>query len=84
MEDGLYHLLDGDAVHAAEVDGALSAKAGRAWDIRLEQVVSLLAGQAGSGEVCGGAAKNGYYRYAYCRGQMHRAGVVGEEEITRL
>ncbi len=68
-----------DGGHAPEVDGALPEEAGGAGGGAAEQVVAGVPREAGAGELGGGAAEGDDHGGAQGRGDVHGAGVVGEE-----
>ena len=73
-------LLDGDAVHAAEINGALPEETRRAFDGCLDDF-GMLAEWAG--EFGGGGTEDRHQWRADGGGQMHRAGIVGQEEPAK-
>ena len=76
---GLDDPLEGDLFHAAKIDGAIPAEAGRAGQFGFDEGMTTGAGLAGAGEFGGGAAEGDNDRRAHGCGQMSRAGIVGDE-----
>ncbi len=78
-EDGGGDGVGGDFEHAAEVDGAVAAEAGAAFDVAADDGGGWAAWAGGGGF---GGAEDGDDWSAEELGEVHGAGVVGEEETA--
>lgn len=76
IEDGGNDFLHGDFFHAAEVDRAFAEEAGAAFHFLADD---FAAGAAGASEDGFGGAENSDQRCADEVGEVHGAGVVGQE-----
>ena len=83
-QDGFHDLVNGKAVQAAEINGAFAQEARRTRRLRVEQAMARVAGQAGAGEFRRGAAKRHHHRRAQGGGDVHGAGVVGEQHAAEF
>ena len=79
FEEGIYDGGDRDGGHAAEVDGAGAAEAGRAGGAGGEDMEARVAGQSWGGEFGRGAAEGDDDRGAQGGSDVHGAGVIGHE-----
>ena len=78
-EDGVDDGGDGDGGHATEVDGAGAAEAGGTGGVGGEDMVMRVAGQSGGGEFGRGATEGDDDWGAQSGSEVHRAGVIGQE-----
>ena len=76
FEDGGNDFLHGDFCHAAEVDGAFAEEAGAAFHFLANDLAARASGTGQDG-FCG--SENGDERCADEVGEVHGAGVVGQE-----
>ena len=84
VEDCGDHLLDGNAAHAAEIYGALAPKAWSAGNIAGQELVRGAAfRQSRAGQLWRGASERNNYRSAHGSRQMHRAGIVCEQDAAQ-
>src|SRR5438105_4600465 len=71
------NFFDIDGIHAAEIDRAFPEKTGTALDLMADDIVSAT---ERTGEARFGGTENRDHGNADERGEMHRAGVVGEKQ----
>jgi len=85
LQHRLDDAFDGDAVHAAEINRAFAQKARRTGRVGFQQpVVPLVARQARPGQFRRRAAERHNNRRAQRGGDMHRAGIVGEQHAAEF
>src|SRR3954452_23366657 len=84
LQYGLDNGFDGDAGHAAEINGAGAEETRGARRVRLEENIAFIAWQTGAGQVRGSAAEGDHYGSPEGGGDVHRAGVVREEHAPKF
>ena len=71
------NFFDADGFHAAEIDGAFAEETGTAFDLMPKNVVT---NSQRSGQARLSRSENGDNRNSDERGQVHRAGVVRQQQ----
>src|ERR1051325_8739096 len=84
LQDGFHHALHAKARHATEINGAGAAETRRASDIGEQEAVAGVAGQTWAGHFRRSAPKRDDNRRTESGGDVHRPGVVGEQDPAKL
>ncbi len=79
MERTADHFFRGDRLHAAKIDRAFPQEARAALDVMPDDEVAI---SERSGQAIFGGTKDRDDRHAEQRGQVHRAGVVRQEQAA--
>ena len=84
FQNGSYDPLNGDLGHAAKIDGAGAAKAGRAGGSAGQQMIARIPKLAWGGQFGGSASKRNDHRSSEGSRHMHWATVVCQEQPALL
>lgn len=80
FHDGFADHLNGDGLHAAKINGTLPKEAGAAFNLMAQNLVGRGCFAARASKGWFGGAENSHHGEANEIGEMHGAGVVGEQE----
>jgi hypothetical protein len=83
LQDGGDYLVNGDAVHTAEIDRAYPAEARGTGSLGFEQAMPGVPGNSWTGQFWRRAAKRDDNRYAQGGSDVHRASVIGQQDAAQ-